>query len=588
MHNPTPSTIKSTTAALLAATLLVGCGGEDKEAAQSPAAPPAPPSAQQPTPSPVTGAQSLSDLESLVAPIALYPDPLLAELLVASTYPPEIVEAAQWLESKPDPATVKSQGWDASIMRLTEVPSVITMMSEHLAWTTQLGNTFLATPDDVMDSIQGLRKRATDSGFLKDTPEQKVTTETAPATEEQGVDTGTATTAVLTKETISIEPAKSDTVYVPQYNSETAYSAPLAPAPATAAYPVPTYPAAAPSYYPVPTATATTSDTDPLLTFGAGALVGGLLTWGIMEWADDDDDWDDDYHVVHHYGDTVCRGGNCWSGGGGYYGGRGDINVDRGDITRNRNMNISGNEITVNRDGTFSQSQLASLRSQPATWRHDVRHRRGERYPQAAQKRLGQVRQPALAGHRLGAARALPAESRGFTRAAPQAAERRLSSDEVRGRLAQQPGAGDRPRARAADQRPSSGEVRGRLAQKPGAGERPKAREQRSRDQTRGRASKGSRESALGGVRSSGRQTRSESRRGSESRKVARAEPRRQQQIDRQRRSETARPNAFEGARNAGSTRNASHRGAASRQHTASAGRGGGGKRQRGGGGRRG
>ncbi len=520
--------------------LASGCDRADKEAVREPVVPTAVPSAP---PQPESEAKPLSDLESLVAPIALYPDPLLAEFLVASTYPPEIVEAAQWLESKPDPATLKMQGWDASVARLTEVPSVIVMMSTHLAWTTQLGNTFLTSPDDIMDAIQALRKRASDSGFLKDTPEQVVTLEAPDA------DTGTATPAVLTEQTISIEPAKSDTIYVPQYDPETAYAAPLAPAPA--AYPAAGYAyPAAPSYYPVPAATTTTatSDTDQLLTFGAGALAGGLLTWGIMEWADDDDDWDDGgYHVVHHYGDTVCRTGNCWSGGGGYYGSRGDVNVDRGDITRNRNVNISGNEINVNRDGTFSQKQLASIRPQPAAWTHDVRHRRGERYPEAAQKRLGQIQQPALAGHRLGAARTLPAENRGFDRPAAPAARPRLSSDEIRGRLARQPGAGDQARVKAPERRPSSGEIRGRSTQ-------------------------ASRANALGGLRSSGQQARIESRRGAQSRKAARAEPRRRQ-ADRQRRPETARPNAFEGSRNARRTQSASQRGAASRQRVASAGR---------------
>jgi hypothetical protein len=528
-----------------------GCGQEDKQAAREPVTPVAP-SVQPPVPAPAPSpeAKPLSDLESLVAPIALYPDPLLAELLVASTYPPEIVEAAEWLESKPDPATLKTRGWDASVARLTEVPSVIVMMSQHLAWTTQLGNTFLATPDEVMDAIQALRKRAADSGFLKDTPEQKVTME------ESSADSPAITPAVLTEQTISIEPAKADTIYVPQYNPETVYSAPLAPPPAPAAYPAAgyAYPAATPSYYPAPAATTTTteaSDNDGLLTFGAGALVGGLLTWGIMEWADDDDDWygggyyGGGYPVVHHYGNTVCHTGNCWSGGGGYYGNRGDINVDRGDI--NRNLNISGNEINLNRDGSFSQGQLASLKPQATPWTHDVRHRRGERYPDAAKKRLGQVQQPALAGHRLGAAQTLPSEQRGFARPKTPAAQPRLSSDEIRGRLARQSGAGDRSRSRAAQQKPSSAEVRGRLTQ-------------------------GSRASAFGGLRSSDQQTRVESRRGSQSRKVAQAEPRRRQ-VDRQRRSEASRPNAFEGSRNARRTQNSSQRGAASRQRAASAGR---------------
>ncbi len=332
------------------AILPAGCNKDEQQASKAP--PAQPPSAQSvqpatapsesapPQPTPAPAAKPLTDLESLVAPIALYPDQLLAELLVASTYPLEVVQAARWLETKPDLATLSSKDWDASIMRLTAVPQVVKMMNDHLDWTTQLGDTFLAKPSEVMDAIQKLRKRATDSGFLKDTPEQKVTAKTVSAEQpaegtwategtsaESGGATIKATPAVMKREVITIEPAKADTVYVPQYNPETVYQAPLAPPPTTdAGYAYPattvanTYPTAAPApgyypaYYPPAPATTTTSSTDSWVNFGTGAVVGGLLTWGIMEWADNDD-WDDYNHVGHYYGNTVCRNGNCWHGG---------------------------------------------------------------------------------------------------------------------------------------------------------------------------------------------------------------------------------------------------------------------------------
>ena len=276
------------------AILPAGCNKDEQQASKAP--PAQPPSAQSvqpataptesapPQPTPAPAAKPLTDLESLVAPIALYPDQLLAELLVASTYPLEVVQAARWLETKPDLATLSSKDWDASIMRLTAVPQVVKMMNDHLDWTTQLGDTFLAKPSEVMDAIQKLRKRATDSGFLKDTPEQKVTAKTVSAEQpaegtwategtsaESGGATIKATPAVMKREVITIEPAKADTVYVPQYNPETVYQAPLAPPPTTDtsyAYPATTvantYPSAAPApgyyptYYPAP-ATTTTS-----------------------------------------------------------------------------------------------------------------------------------------------------------------------------------------------------------------------------------------------------------------------------------------------------------------------------------------
>lgn len=236
------------------------------------------PQAIPPQPTPAPTAKPLTDMESLVAPIALYPDPLLAELLVASTYPLEVVQAARWLESTPDLATLKSKDWDASIMRLVSVPLVIKMMNDHLDWTTQLGDAFLAKPGEVMVVIQTLRKRAIDAGYLKDTPEQKVSTQTV-ALEQTPQMAGTAAKpAVAHKEVISIKPAKADTIYVPQYNPEVVYKAPMAP-PSTTAYPastvvnVNTMPSAS-SYYPAPTTT--TSSNDSWMNFATGALVEGF------------------------------------------------------------------------------------------------------------------------------------------------------------------------------------------------------------------------------------------------------------------------------------------------------------------------
>lgn len=630
-------------------------GGQPAPAPSAPVAPPAAaPQAPAPAPAPqvqpvppgspppAPPAKPLSELESLVAPIALYPDPLLAELLVASTYPLEVVQAARWLDTKPDLATLKSKDWDASIVRLVEVPQVIKMMSDHLDWTTQLGDTFLAKPSETMDAIQALRRRATESGFLKDTPEQKVSKKTVdvpqppeaapeamPGTEAQtasGGGTPKATPAVYKKEVVYIEPAQSDTVYVPQYSPEKAYSAPLAPPPATAAtagygtaatgyaYPA-AAPAPAPAYYPsyYPATTTTTSTTDQWMTFGAGALVGGLLTWGIMEWSHDD--WDDHYHggyyppVGHYYGNTVCRNGNCWSGGG-YGGGYNNVNVDRGDITRNRTTNISGNEINISRDGTFSQDQLASRR-QKTDWVPDARHRRGQQFPAGVQDRLGRINPPALAGGRLGAADTLPAGARGF---------------------------GERPATLPAERRPSSAEIRDRLARKPGSQDRLSQPRPATRDiQTR--LDRGARDNALEGLRAPGAETRLESRRGAESRKLApaaretrprdqglpqrreiasgrverarpaqerpqiaerRAEPPRRQdfgggrdraqRLETQRRSESSRPSAFDGAGSTGRAQDFSRRGAASRQTMAAGGQRdfGGGRGSVGGGGNRG
>ena len=500
-------------------------------------------------------------------------------------------------------------------MRLASVPQVIKMMNDHLDWTTQLGDAFLAKPVEIMDTIQKLRKRATDSGFLKDTPEQKVTAKTVSATQpaegtwvtdetspESSGATIKATPAVLQREVITIEPAKTDTVYVPQYNPETVYQAPLAQPPATTVVNVNQSNAPASGYYPAYYPAPTTSATDSLLTFGAGAVVGGLLTWGIMSWADNDDY----HHVGHYYGNTVCRSGNCWhGGGGGYYGGGGNINSNR-NTNISRSTNISGNEINIDRGGNFSQNSLKPTQ-RPTGWQPDQSHRRGQAYPEGVQQRLGRTQQPALAGQRLGAAQTLPASARGFAEAGQRPAagtlpaERRPSSADIRDRLAQKPGAQDKFANKLNQPKPAARDVQERLGQ-------------------------GSRDNALQGSKGSGQASRIESRRGSESRKPAapatrdiqarkpaggervqrpRTERPRQpsvekkpqmaqrqaqmpKQVDRsqafagrertqqqratQRRSEAAKPNAFEGSRNTRATQNSSQRGAFSQQRSVGAG----------------
>lgn len=448
---------------------LTGCEQSERNVADPAAAPPGTgveaPAGSTPAVSATPAAKAsrplgppLGQIESLVAPVALYPDPLLAELLVASTYPVEIVQAARWLDSHPDLTGLKDQSWDPSVQRLSEVPSIIPMMSAHLDWTTALGNAFLEDPDAVLGAVQDLRGRAVDSGFLTDTPQQKVERKTvrvpaqAPTSSGGSSETAVVRPAVVRQEIVSIQPAQQDTLYVPQYSAQAAYEAPLAPPSGVASSAVAEggyYPAYTP---PAPAAgTESSSSVNPWLMFGAGALVGGLVTWGIMELADDDD-WDDGYwgggyyrgpvRVVHHYGDAVCYSGTCWNGGGyrgaGY---RGDVNVDRGDVNLNRQVNVSGN--TVSGDRTFKLSQLQRT---DRVWHHDGEHRRGQRYTDKAKERIGEWREPGLAGSRPGGWDGVRSGDRGT----------------LEGRL---PGAvPGRPTTLPAKKPPSSEEVRAKLA----------------------------------------------------------------------------------------------------------------------------
>jgi hypothetical protein len=162
---------------------------------------------------PAVAQQPPAELEQLVAPIALYPDPLVAQILAASTYPSEVVEAWRWmqghsgLEGQSLVDAVDRQPWDPSVKTLIEFPSVLDSMNSNLAWTSALGDAYVNQPQDVLDAIQALRQRAQSAGSLQSTSEESVTA--------QGP-------------TIAIEPADPDVVYVPEYDPWLAYGESLA------------------------------------------------------------------------------------------------------------------------------------------------------------------------------------------------------------------------------------------------------------------------------------------------------------------------------------------------------------------------
>ena len=149
------------------------------EAAAQPApapTPTSPPAAAQP----VTTTYTQAQIDQWVAPIALYPDSLLSQVLMASTYPDNVMQAVQWSQDNPamkgDAAVqaVASQPWDPSVKSLVAFPALLAMMGENPPWVENLGNAFLAQPHDVMDSVQRLRTIAQQTGTLKSTPQQKV------------------------------------------------------------------------------------------------------------------------------------------------------------------------------------------------------------------------------------------------------------------------------------------------------------------------------------------------------------------------------------------------------------------------------
>ena len=179
---------------------------------QAPGTAPAQPPSSAPSPAPDQPALKPAELDALVAPIALYPDPLLANVLMASTYPLEVVRAERWVNQNKNlkgdalKAAAEKQAWDASVKALVATPSVLQLMSERLDWTQKLGEAFLAQEQDVMDAVQRMRARAYDRKKLVTTKEQVVSVR-----EEQN------------RQVISIEPAVPDTLYVPYYEPQVVY-----------------------------------------------------------------------------------------------------------------------------------------------------------------------------------------------------------------------------------------------------------------------------------------------------------------------------------------------------------------------------
>jgi len=169
-------------------------------------------SAQTPAPSvapqsPAAPVRSPQQLDDLVAPIALYPDPLLGQVLAASTYPLEIVEAQQWLTRNSSLAganlinAAKQQNWDPSVQALVAFPDLLARLNSDISWTTDLGNAFLAQQADVMYAVQRMRASAQANGKLSSSPQQVVTTQTGNG-----------------QSAIEIQPANPQVIYVPTYD----------------------------------------------------------------------------------------------------------------------------------------------------------------------------------------------------------------------------------------------------------------------------------------------------------------------------------------------------------------------------------
>lgn len=271
--------------------------------------------------------QTASQLQALVAPIALYPDSLVAQILTAATFPDQVAVADYWLQENKSLTgsalmqAVDKQSWDPSVKALTEFPSVLDNMSKNLTWTSSLGEAYHDQQAAVMTAIQTLREQAKAKGNLKSSPQIKVVQQSP--------------------QVIVIQPANPQIVYVPQYNPTIIYGTP---------YVIPGY--VAPVY--------TTGDVVAagLIGFGAGIAVGAMMSGGCCSWGYSS--WNCGWHgtaVVYHGGGYY--GNSAWHGGyynGGYHSSYGynnsynHSNYYNNHSNYNSNYkNVSGNTVNVNK-----------------------------------------------------------------------------------------------------------------------------------------------------------------------------------------------------------------------------------------------
>jgi uncharacterized membrane protein YgcG len=262
--------------------------------------------------------QTPEQVQQLVAPIALYPDSLVAQILAASTFPEQVVEADRWVQAHPDlkgdalGQAVDQQPWDPSVKALTAFPSVLGNMDKNLSWTSSLGDAYYNQQQDVMDAVQEMRQRAQQAGNLKTTPQQTVTAQGS---------------------TIAIAPASPDVVYVPAYNPWSVYGGPIV---------------AWPGWYPYPGIWYG----GPYLSFGVGFGIGffGGFGWGWPHWGFD---WHNRFATFNHNryysrSRTFYNRSNFYRGGarGGAY-----ARTNAG----NRPSNIGGRAGVYNRPGATTR-----------------------------------------------------------------------------------------------------------------------------------------------------------------------------------------------------------------------------------------
>lgn len=353
---------------------LEGCSKKSSQSSQMPV--------QQGQAPPTTYANPTPDqLSQLVAPIALFPDNLLAQVLAASTYPDQIRAAYQWLQQNSNlkdeqfMQAVDQQPWDASVKGLTQFSDVLQQMATNLTWTSALGDAYYNIPQSVMYTVQVMRQRAYQAGNLKSTPQQNVAVQSqAPGATAAPASLGQSEVTVVQPppQTIVIQPAQPDVVYVPTYNPTAVYGTP-----------VPAYPG-----YSTGEMVATS-----LLSFGAGIAVGAAISggggccgWGWNSWGCG---WNNSTVVYNR--NTYVSTSNTFVNRNNYY----NRNINNANLNNINRNNINRNTINannVNRASLNNASYRADNFNNKSTSPQFSQQRNQQQFRNENQGNLGQQR----------------------------------------------------------------------------------------------------------------------------------------------------------------------------------------------------
>jgi hypothetical protein len=276
---------------------------------------------------------SAGELQGLVAPIALYPDPLVAQILSAATFPDQVAVSDYWLQQNQASTgqalmqKVNEQSWNASVKALTQFPSVLGNMAKNLNWTSTLGEAYHNQPSEVMAAIQALRAKAKAAGNLKSTPQMTVVQQTP--------------------QTIAIQPANPQVVYVPEYNPAVIYGTP----------------------YVTPGYTAGDMAAGGVIGFGTGIALGALASGGGWGWNSWNCDWNGGAVAYNHnnfYGNTAWHGGYY---NGGYHDGYGYHNAYNNAYNRAAANSFKG---SANRASNFNHEEGRNFNADRSnSWAHD-------------------------------------------------------------------------------------------------------------------------------------------------------------------------------------------------------------------------